>query len=167
MLFVPITARNKFLHLIRIFVNTAGATDAGDGVRAVLGDGFLELVGHQVQGLVPGGLPELAVGLDQRHREPFRGVDKVIAEAAFDAETALVGSGALHPGNLDDLAALDVQPQLAAHPAVRAGGADLPGFPGPGLADGFQLQQGPHRAGLDAFAAKDAVRIAIGIIRRG
>ena len=130
-------------------------------------DGLLELVGHQVQGLVPGGLPELAVGLDQRHRQPFRGVDEVIAEAAFDTETALVGSGAFHPGDLDDLAALDVQPQLAAHAAVRTGGANLPGFPGPGLADGFQLQQGAHRAGLHALAAKDAVRIAISIIRAG
>ena len=56
----------------------------------------LSLCGHQVQGLVPGGFPELAVGLDQRHGEPFRGVNEVIAEAAFDAEPALVGRGPFH-----------------------------------------------------------------------
>ena len=52
------------------------------------GDDLLELAGHQVQRLVPGGLPELAVLPDQRRLEPLFGIDEIVAEAALDAEAA-------------------------------------------------------------------------------
>ena len=47
----------KFLHLIGIFIDTPGAADAGQGVRAMLGNGLFHFARHQVQGFVPGGLP--------------------------------------------------------------------------------------------------------------
>lgn len=53
----------EFLHLVGILVDAPGAADAGHGVGSVLFDDPLELRNDQVQSLVPGRLPELAVFL--------------------------------------------------------------------------------------------------------
>jgi len=63
--------------------------------------------------------------------------------------------------DLDDLAVMDVEVQLAADAAIGAGRLDLLDFPGaaakPGLAEG----DGPDRADVGAFAAEIAFRIDI------
>ena len=58
-------------------------------------DDLLELVRDQVQGLVPGCLPERPVLPDEGRLEPVLRIDEVVAEAALDAEPALVGLGPL------------------------------------------------------------------------
>ena len=50
----------KLLHVIGVFVNTPGAAHASQSVGTVLGNGLFNFARHQVQGFVPGGLPEVA-----------------------------------------------------------------------------------------------------------
>ena len=134
----------------------------------VLVDDLLELVRHQVQGLVPGGLAELAVLLDQGRGQAFRGVDEVVAEAALHAEAPLVGRGALHAGHLDDLAVLDVQPQLAAHARSRGRWCGSSSSPRRGPDPRPSAPPGPPSGRTATHsAAKDAVRTTIGIVGPG
>ena len=141
---------------------------AADLFGAVFLFDFLQAGGHEIQGFIPGGFLEFATFLfaEQRGLQAIRMLHKAHAEAALDAEPAFVGQG-LGAHGLDDLAALDVQVDLAADPAVGAGGADVAAFPGAALVHGVFVQQGPHGAGLHAFAAEDAVGIDIRIIRLG
>jgi hypothetical protein len=100
----------KFLHLVGILIDAARGTDSSYGIRTVLGDDLLELGHNQVQGLIPGSLAELTVLSDQRCPQTVMGVDKVISEAALDAQPAVVGSGALDRCNLSDSPVVDMEP---------------------------------------------------------
>jgi len=54
-----------------------------------------------------------------------------------------------------------MEPLLAAHPAIGAGGADLLRLPGPRLAPGLLFRKGPDGADLHALAAEDALAAQI------
>jgi hypothetical protein len=58
----------KLLHLIRIFVDTAGATDAGNGIRPVFLDDLFEFICHQIKRLIPRRLAEFAVLFSNQRR---------------------------------------------------------------------------------------------------
>src|SRR3972149_11291853 len=72
----------------------AGGGPQAEGVRAVTLLYVAEAGGHQVQRLVPGGLAEAAVGLDQGRGQPVRAADEVPGELPLHAEGALVRGGA-------------------------------------------------------------------------
>jgi hypothetical protein len=118
---------------------------------------------HQVERLVPRGLPEPVFFADQRGLQALGRSDEIEAETPLDAQAAIVGRHSLHAGDFDHSVVLDVQLCLAADAAVSAGGTDaFLDISRPDLAAGILFHQGPHRAGLDALAAEDTVRVAIG-----
>ena len=136
-----------------------GAADAGQGVGAVELFDLFELLGHQVQGFVPGGFAKRFTFADQRVGEAFGRVDEIIPEAPLDAQTAQVRRAFLHGGDFDHPAVLHMQPLLAADPAVGAGGAHLLSFTTGGQSKGLFLEQRAGGAGLQALAAMGAVFI--------
>jgi hypothetical protein len=91
---------------------------------------------------------------------------KVEAEAPLDAKAALVGGFTLYAGHLDHLIVPCVQEKLAAHAAVAACGTHFSGLPGPHVVAHILFHQRPHRAGLHALAAKNAVGVFQGAVPR-
>ena len=116
-----------------------------------------ELLGDQVERLVPARLDEHAVAADERVLQARALVRLQHGEPAALAQPAAVGRHVAGAGDLDDLAVLEVHHRLAAHAAVRAGGTDALQLPVPGDALGGALRQRPHGAGVDALAAELAL----------
>ena len=118
-----------------------------------------EAGGREVHRLAPVGVVLAAVAFDQRAAEAYRWLDRVVVEAAADAE--LVAADGVGVGvRLDDDAApaLRAQVDRAADGALRAGGRrpalGLGGAPLVGV-----LHQRGGRADVDAGAAEVAVGI--------
>ena len=149
----------KFLHVVGVFVDAAGAADAGQRIGTVELFDLLEFFRHHVQGLVPGCLPKGFAFADQGLGEAFGRVDKVIPETSLDAQPPKVGGAFFHGGYLDHPAILDVQPLLAADTAIGTGGAHFFGFAAGNLTEGFFLKQGAGWAGLQTLATVGAVLI--------
>ena len=118
-------------------------------------------LGDQVEGLVPGRLPEGSVLPDERLAQALRAIHEVHPKLALEACLTPVGCGIGVADRPDHTVALvDLQPHLAAHGTVRAGG-------GYGL-DGLlplvvALDQRPGRTGVDAGATE----LATGLKQRG
>ena len=124
---------HELLHQVGLFVGTLGRAVTRQGAAAVPVSYVPETRGRRLQRLLPGGLPEMAVGIrridvrrsilggvlatNQRHGEPVRVADVVEAEPALDAQAALVGRpvAALHR---DDGVVLDPVVDLATHAAI-------------------------------------------------
>ncbi len=115
--------------LIGIFIDASGATDAGKRIRAMLGDDFRKFIGYQIQCLIPGSFPKLAVFLDQRRFQAIFGINEIKSVSSLDAQSAFIGFSILNAGHLDNLAVLDMQQLLASDAAIGAGGADFCRFP--------------------------------------
>jgi len=150
----------ELLHYVVLFVGALGGGEHGDAVRAGLSLNLPKTFGHEVQGLVPTRLLELAVPPDEGRGETVGVVDEIVSERALHAQAAVIGRAVVVPGDLDDLAAFGVDDELAADAAVGAGGDRLLQVPGPALETRHLLGQGAGRANADALAAGDAVGVA-------
>ena len=98
----------KLLHVIGIFVDAAGATDAGDGVGAMLGDDFLKFSGNEIECFVPGCFTKLTVFFDKRRFQPVLGIDEIEPVTPLDAQPALVGLCILDAGYLNNSAVFNM-----------------------------------------------------------
>jgi len=155
----PYHRPGEFLHDVVLLIGALGGAEHPDGVAAMLFFYLTQLADHQVQGLVPGGLDELAALLDQRPGQPVGVVGEVEAEAPFDAGPTVVGWPVPRRLHLDDAIVLDVQVKLAAHAAVGAGGLHVPELPLAPLALAFDGDQRAGGADLHAHPAELAGRI--------
>ncbi len=143
----------KLLEGVVGFVGGPGRAHPVNRLGPVGLDRLLELGGYQVQGLVPGSFPEFAVIFDERGLEPVVGFHRRPAEPAPAAEQH--GIFVDHP---HDLAVFGVHVVGAAAAAEGAGDLGLGPFPGPGPVLELLVDQGPHRADVDAGAAELAVQ---------
>ena len=156
------------LHVVGIFIDAARATDAGNGIRAVLGNDGLKFRRHQIEGFIPGGLAELAVFFaDERCFQPVFRIDKIIGKPALDAQFPVIRRPVFNCCYFDDLFVFDVQQLLTADAAVRTGGADFLRFPGASQPLAFILRQRTDGTGLDALAAKHALTVRVGAVATG
>ena len=119
--------------------------------------GRAELLGDEVERLVPARLDQHAVLAHERLLEAGALVRLQHGEAAALAEAAAVGRHVAGAGDLDHVAVLEVHDGLAAHAAVRAGGAHALQLPVPGHALGGALGERADGAGVDALAAELAL----------
>ena len=141
----------ELLRLVGLLVGAHRRDEAGDAA------GRAELLGDQVERLVPARLDQHAVLAHQRLLEAGALVRLQHGEAAALAQAAAVGRHVAGAGDLDHLAVLEVHDGLAAHAAVRAGGAHALQLPVPGHALGGALGERPDGAGVDALAAELAL----------
>src|SRR6185295_13675075 len=162
---------DELLEEIGLFVGALGGAEAGQRVRAIAVADFHEALGGAIHRLLPGRLAEMRPGVrridqivgrfadailaDHRLGQALRIGNVVEAEAALDAEPALVGRAvaAVH-GN--QLVVLDVVGELAADAAIGADAVDLAvGLGGEDVVVVNQRRrhQRAGRAGLHAFAA--------------
>ena len=116
-----------------------------------------ELLGDEVERLVPARLDQDSVLAHQRLLEAGALVGLEHGEPAALAEPAAVGRHVAGAGHLDHLAVLEVHDGLAAHAAVRAGGAHALQLPVPGHALGGALGERADRARVHALAAELAL----------
>jgi len=155
----------QLLHVVGIFVDAASAADAGDGIRTMLCDDFPEPACDEIKCFIPGCFAKLTVLLaNQRCFEPILRIDEIVAKAALDAQLAIVRRTVLDGSHLDDLLALDMKVELAAHAAVRTGRADFSCFPAATLPLSFLFRQCADWAGFHALSAKNTVAQVIGRI---
>jgi hypothetical protein len=91
----------EFLHLIGIFIDAAGAADAGDGVRTVLLDDVFEFLSDEIQRFIPRGFAKIVLLADQRLLESFLGINKIVSESSLDAQTSVVGGSVFRGRYLD------------------------------------------------------------------
>ena len=147
------TLPEEFLEGVVGFVGGPGGADAVNRLGAIGCHGLLQFGGHQVQGLVPGSLPKFAVFFDQRGLETVVRFHRRPAEPAPAAEQH--GIFVHHP---HDAAVFGVHLVGAAAAAEGAGHLGLGHFPGPGPVLELLVDQGPHRADVDAGAAELAVQ---------
>ncbi len=89
---------HKFLEEIVLFVRTSRRGKPCNGVGAGLFLYGLELFSHIADCLFPGRFLELAVYPDQGLGEPVRVVYEIVAEAALDAQAAVVRLRGVLPG---------------------------------------------------------------------
>ena len=143
----------KFLKGVVGFVGGPGRSHPVNRLGAVGLNRLFELGGYQVQGLVPGGFPEFALIFDQRGLEAVVSFHRRPAEPAPAAEQH--GIFVHHP---HDLAVFGVHVVGAAAAAEGAGDLGLGPFPGPGPVLELLVDQGPHRADVDAGAAEFAIQ---------
>jgi hypothetical protein len=128
-------------------------------------------LGGGSEGVLPARRMELAVlAADERLGEPVRVVDEVEREAALDAEVALVRDVVGLRGHLHDPLRLqvDVQVELAAHSAERAGRLHLLEAALGAVGSLFELLvDRSGRAGREASSAELALGIEPGVAVRG
>ena len=146
----------KLLHVIGIFIGASGATDAGKRIRAVLGDDFLKFMGYQIQSLIPGSFPELAVFLDQRRFKAFVGINEIKSVSSFDTQSAFIRFSVFDAGHLDNFTVLHMQQLLTSDTAIGTGGAYLGRFPRPPALCGFLLEHAAHGTYLHTLTAGNA-----------
>ena len=116
-----------------------------------------ELLGDEVERLVPARLDQDAALAHQRLLEANALVGLQHGEPPALAEPAAVGRHVARAGDLDHVAVLEVHDGLAAHAAVRAGGAHPLQFPVAGDALGGALGEGADGARVHALAAQLAL----------
>ena len=129
----------ELLRLVGLLVGTHRRDEAGDAPGA----DPAELLGDQVERLVPARLDEHAVAADERVLQARALVRLQHGEPATLAQPAAIGRHVTGAGDLDDLAVLEVHHRLAAHAAVRAGGTDALQLPVSGDAFGGALRHAP------------------------
>ena len=169
---------HQLLEQIGLFVRALGRAEAGERARAVAVADFLQAGRGALHRLVPGGFAEMrervcridqivggfadAVLAHQRLHQALRIADVVEAEAALHAQPLLIGR-AVAAADVQKLVVLDVIGELAADAAIGADrmhfavgefGAHVLGV------DQRRRHQRAGRAGLHAFAAGDAGRVA-------
>ena len=168
---------HELLEEIGFLVRPLGGAETGERAGSVPVPNLPQTRRRNVERLVPAGFAKLGEGVsrvdvdigrfrrvfpaDQRRRQPVPVIHVVEAEAALDAEPAVVGRAVLAV-DPEDLVVLDVEGELAADAAVGADAVDLLG--GLLLADLLGGHQRAGGAGLDAFAAGDAGALAHRIV---
>src|SRR4030042_6903323 len=90
---------DQLLHQIIFFIGGPGRGQTGQGIGAILISDFQKSFGHQVQGLISRGLPEIVPFFDQRVFQAIRVVDKVKAKAALDAQMPEIWRSVNTPGS--------------------------------------------------------------------
>ena len=178
----PEAGAHQLLEQISLFVRALGGAEAGQRLRPVAVADFLQAAGGAVERLLPRRIAEMRIGIrgvdelvrhlrhavlaDQRLQEALLVVHVVEAEAALDAKPVRVRRTVL-AGDSDDLVVLDLVGELAADAAVRADAVDRAvrlAFVDIVLVDHGRRHQRAGRAGLHAFAAGDAGRVAHRIV---
>src|ERR1700722_517391 len=167
------TGPHELLEQIGLFVRSLGGAETGQRLGALLVANLDETFRGDVERLFPGRFAEvrericgidLVVGILLHSRQPYqrlgqavRVMDVVEAEAAFDAESVVVGRAVAALG-IDHLLVLDLIGDLTAHATVRAQRVDLLVRIGDAslvLIEHHRGHQRAGRTGLDAFAAGD------------
>ena len=149
------------LEQVDVLVGGARAGERGQRLAAVGVAQLGEAARHQAERLVPGGGLEPARGgvAHERRGQAVRRLHEVEAgRAPLHAQKALVGR-ARRPFGVHNVAVLHHQVELAAHPAVRAGGAHAL-HAGRAVAAAALHRQRAGRARLGAVAARLAARRA-------
>ena len=168
---------HELLKEVRLFVRSLGRAEAGERARAMPVPNLPQALSRAVERFLPARFPEVGQRIrrvdvdigglrrvlpaDQRRRQPVGMTHVVEAEAALDAEPAVVGRAVLAV-DPEDLVVLHVEGELAADAAIGADALDLLGRRL--LADLPGRHEGAGRAGLHAFAAGDAGALAHGIV---
>ena len=145
----------ELLDQVVVLVRGLGAGEGAE-VAAVLD----ELVGNEVQGLVPGGGLETAVATDEGGGEAVGVVDEGDPEAPLDAEQAEGGAvGGVVVDVSDAAGVVGAEQDAAAHAAVGADRGD-----GAGRGGGLLGADGAGGADGDALSAGGADRLAQGLV---
>src|SRR3989304_8767706 len=122
----------------------AGRGPQAEGIGAVALLYVAEARGYKIERLVPGGLAEAAVGLNQGRGQPGRAVDEVPCELPLHAERALVRRGAEVRRRAYHLAAGHVQVDATAGAAEVAHRGPARYLLRPRLAVHLLIEEGPR-----------------------
>src|SRR5262245_53013388 len=127
----------KFLQQVVVLVGGLGAAVNRHGVGAVALVNFHHSISRIIESLVPRNFAPLITieslgaraGRLRGFSNEWRGhavlvVDKVVAEAAFNAQISVIDHRVKRRGDFVDVVVLDVQLELTSHAAIRAGGRD-------------------------------------------
>ena len=164
----------EFLEEVVVLVEALGGAVDGEGVGAVGVADLGEAAGDVVEGFVPGGAAPAAgaslAGANEGVGEAVVALGVVPAEAALDAEPALVDGVILGRHGVGDLTAADVDFEPAADAAEGAGGFDDAVVLDDALLLEFPLGAALEGAGgayLDAVAAIDAGGVHDAVVLEG
>ncbi len=150
---------HELLHEVGLLVRAARRRDAADGALAVLGLDALDLLGGEVERLIPRDLAPRLVDRLADHRlldaVLVRGIAE--SEAALDARVAVIRMAVLVRHHAHDFLALHLGAERAADAAIRARGDDR--MLGHALLDQRVLGQRGRGAGLHAGAARHALGV--------
>src|SRR5208337_2738995 len=124
---------HEFLKQVVFLVGAPGGRQAGDAVRSEFILYCGEPFGCEVQRLIPGCFPELAVFLNQRGFRPLVVPDEFIAESAFYTETPLIYPVIALRVHTDDPVLQHAEFKLAPAAAIAAGRFYPLAEPGPSL----------------------------------
>ena len=158
---------DQLLHHEDFFIGAARRGDAADRIPAVFGLDALELLGGEIERLVPRHFLPRVGDLLAHHRveDALLVVGIAPGEAALDAGMAAIGLAVLERHHADDFLAAHLRLEGAADAAIGAGSDDR--MLGLADLDHGLLGQRRRRAGLHAGAAGDAFRAQEAFVHAG
>ena len=153
----------EFFQEIKVFV---GKASPGEGDHFF--PGGLEILGHQLQGFLPGGLDELVAVFDQRFEDAFGGFAVMVTKATLVADPELVNRFILPRQHALDhgmaftfgFAAYAVT-DVAADRALRADRGDV--FHLPGTCSEAEIRRGQcaHRTNIGGVTREDRIETGL------
>ena len=144
------------LHQEILFIGAAAGAEKGEAFRSVLVANLRQAFAGVAQGLLPGGFTKLTVLTDERAGQAFGRMHELGSETPLHARVAVIDHRAHLAGDAHQAVGpgIDVEVDLAAHPAIGAGGSHFLEVLGSALTHGRGFPQGPSGTGAHTEAAE-------------
>ena len=120
---------HKFLHEVVFFVGAFRRRKSCYRIRAMFFLDCRQFLRDKIEGFIPACFFQLTIFSDERHREPFRALDKIKTKSSFYAEMSIVRSVIVSYGLDEKPFFVCIEIDFASHTAINADTRFLRQFP--------------------------------------